>query len=104
MSWIYLVKIKTMHHIQPKNRHQMEFTSLEDTIEKDNAVRFIMGFNHDRLQHKTNPTQAFIQTLFFETKPAAKKIAIVKSEIISSQPILHAHFLKIHFTIKFFTT
>ncbi len=33
-----------MHHIQPKNRHQMEFTSLEDVIENDNAVRFIDAF------------------------------------------------------------
>lgn len=43
-----------MQHIQAKNRYQMEFSSIEDAIEKDNPVRFIMAFNPDRLQHKTH--------------------------------------------------
>ena len=33
-----------MQHISPKNRQQMEFTSLEDLIETDNVVRFIDAF------------------------------------------------------------
>ena len=33
-----------MQHISPKNRQQIEFTSLEDLIETDNVVRFIDAF------------------------------------------------------------
>ena len=33
-----------MQHISLKNRHQIEFTSLEDLIEEDNTVRFVDAF------------------------------------------------------------
>ena len=33
-----------MQHISPKNRQQIEFTSLEDLIETDNVIRFIDSF------------------------------------------------------------
>lgn len=33
-----------MQHIPLKNRHQIEFTSLEDIIEQDNTVRFVDAF------------------------------------------------------------
>ena len=33
-----------MQHILSKNRHQIEFTSLEDLIESDNTVRFVDAF------------------------------------------------------------
>ena len=60
-----------MQHIQSKNRHQIEFNGLENAIGHDITLRFIMEFNHDRLQHKTNQKKAFIRTLFFQTKLAA---------------------------------
>lgn len=34
-----------MQHFQSKNRHQIEFSSLEDAIENDNAVRCIDTFD-----------------------------------------------------------
>jgi hypothetical protein len=33
-----------MEYISPANRGQLEFSSLEDSIEKDNSVRFIEAF------------------------------------------------------------
>lgn len=33
-----------MEYIQPSNRHQLSFSSLEDSIEQDNPVRFIEAF------------------------------------------------------------
>lgn len=33
-----------MNYIQPVNRHQISFSSIEEQIEPDNAVRFIEAF------------------------------------------------------------
>jgi transposase len=38
------LKKKEMSFIQSDNRHQVEFSCLEDKIGKDNAVRFIEAF------------------------------------------------------------
>lgn len=38
------VRLLRMHYIQPVNRHQMSFSSLDEQIEPDNPVRFIEAF------------------------------------------------------------
>ena len=42
-----------MQHILSKNRHQIEFTSLDDLIEADNTVRFVDAFV-DKLELNKN--------------------------------------------------
>ena len=45
-----------MQHILSKNRHQIEFTSLEDLIQAYNTVRFVDAFVDKLELNLTNDT------------------------------------------------
>lgn len=62
----YLLHLCSMEYIQPSNRHQLSFGSLEDAVEKDNPVRFIeafveqldlkqLGYNYNTLNTEGRP-------------------------------------------------
>ena len=64
-----------MQHISLKNRHQIEFTSLEGLIEQDNVVRFVDAFV-DELEL---PQLAFtINTIKKEGRPSYQSSLFLK--------------------------
>ena len=48
-----------MQHIQGISRHQLQLSSLEDTISQDNPVRFIDAFVHSINLEKIGFIQEF---------------------------------------------
>jgi transposase len=64
-----------MQHISLKNRHQIEFTSLENLIEQDNTVRFVDAFV-DKLEL---PKLGFtINTIKKEVRPSYQSTLFLK--------------------------
>lgn len=64
-----------MQHILSKNRHQIEFTSLEDLIETDNPVRFVDAFV-DKLE--LNQLGFTLNTLKKEGRPSYQSNLFLK--------------------------
>jgi hypothetical protein len=65
-----------MQHIPLKNRHQIEFTSLDDLIEKENTVRFVDAFV-DKLE--LNKLGFTINTVKKEGRPSYHSALFLKS-------------------------
>ncbi len=64
-----------MQHILSKNRHQIEFTSLEDLIEADNTVRFVDAFV-DKLE--LNKLGFTLKTIKTEGRPSYQSKLFLK--------------------------
>jgi len=75
MSFAYLCCVKIMQHISSKNRHQIEFTSLDDLIEADNTVRFVDAFV-DKLE--LNKLGFTLNTLKKEGRPSYQSNLFLK--------------------------